>query len=152
MQPTPMKPKLTIAVKIILTGIFVFSGAMKLVDMESFQASVASFKVFPAFAIYPIAATVPPLEILAGLLLWSRMSGAAAMTLTGLCSGFAALYTAALILGISPDCGCFGDNPLLKVTPTGGLVRGLLLACLAGFVWEQTLPKGTNIPETPKGQ
>lgn len=129
-------PEMKTTARIILTLVFVSSGVMKTLDTEAFTSSVASFQVFPAIMIPPIVATVPWLEILAGLTLWTKSwQGGAALTIFALCLGFAALYGTTIALGITPDCGCFGDNPLLKATPPEGVIRGLALAGLAGIVW-----------------
>jgi hypothetical protein len=62
--------------------------------------------------------------------------------------GFAAIYAAAIAMSITPDCGCFGDNPLLKATPPQGLVRGLILAALAGLVWAGSLKEAKENTES----
>ena len=131
--------------KIILTLIFVSSGAMKILDTEAFTSSVASFHVFPAISIPVIVATVPWLEILASLEKKTKSwQGGAALTIFALCLGFATLYGTAIALGITPDCGCFGDNPLLKATPPEGVVRGLALAGLAVVVWAPWKKQGKH--------
>jgi len=122
--------------KLLLSLIFVSSGVMKLIDLSAFASSVASFKLFPEWSIPIIVSTVPCLEILAGILLHTPwLSGASALTITVLCIGFASLYGAALVLGITPDCGCFGDNPLLRADPPEGLARAIGLAALGVIIW-----------------
>lgn len=113
---------------------------MKLMDLNAFGASVASFKIFPPVLIPLIVATVPCLEILAGILLHTRqIGGASALCMTGLCLGFACLYATSLALGITPDCGCFGDNPLFKAKPPEGLARAIGLTALSAMVWVKSL-------------
>lgn len=126
--------------KAIISLIFIASGAMKIVNPEGFTANVESFQIFPHFLVPAIVATVPLLEILAGILIHTkRMGGPSALSLTVLSTGFCLLYAAMLILGITPDCGCFGENPFLKATPVSGFWRGLALMALTGGVWAKSL-------------
>lgn len=130
----------TLLAKGIISLIFLTSGAMKIVNPDGFTANVESFKIFPHFLIPAIVATIPLLEILAGILIHTRrMGGPSALALTGLSTGFLLLYAATLILGITPDCGCFGDNPFLQVTPVSGFWRAVALTALTGGVWAKSL-------------
>ena len=53
-----------------LSGVFVYAGALKIRDPQSFAESVASFRLLPVSLINPAALTLPVLEVLAGLVAW----------------------------------------------------------------------------------
>jgi uncharacterized membrane protein YphA (DoxX/SURF4 family) len=124
-----------VVVKIILSGIFVYSGWIKLQDPHGFEQSITSFKLIPPVIIPFVASTIPPLEIIAALLLhWKRTQGGAATCITLLCLGFCVFYAYAWKNGIHPSCGCFGSSPLLEASPPQGLARAAFIGVLAGLM------------------
>lgn len=126
--------------KIILALLFLVAGAIKIADPAAFSASIASFKILPECLIPITAFTVPPLEILCAIgLFHPKTEGACLFILCALCACFAILYGQALVRGFTPDCGCFGKNPLLKATPPIGVARSGVLFLLAVSAWAESL-------------
>jgi uncharacterized membrane protein YphA (DoxX/SURF4 family) len=105
-------------IRVILGGLFTFSGIAKLFDLKGFSVIVAKFNLLPRQLVKPFAYLLPFAETTAGLwLLINRQTF------------WAALFTAALIatsnIGIAnaliknkkiDNCGCFG--PAIKVPVT----------------------------------
>ena len=121
--------------KIILAGIFLVAGIVKVNDLNGFAQSVASFKLVPASLIPAVVATIPFTEIFCAILLfWKRTEGGAATTITLMCIGFTFFYAYAWFLGIEPDCGCFGNNPLLQANPIQGIIRAITIGLLSASV------------------
>lgn len=125
--------------KIILAGLFLYSGIVKVIDPYNFQLSVASFQLVPKSLIPFVVGTIPWAEIIAGILLFpKRTTGGATTTITALCLGFALFYAYAWNMGIQPKCGCFGNNPLLEASPPQGVLRALAIAALSGLLLADT--------------
>ena len=126
--------------KIILALIFLTAGIPKILDPESFRGSVESFHLAPLWALPWIVTTIPYLEVLSAIsLLWEKTEGGACIIILLLCLGFVVFYVAAISQGISPDCGCFGKNPLLQAKPITGLLRATILVFLTLGVWGKSL-------------
>ena len=117
----------------VLAAVFIYAGILKMLDLEAFSRSIATFELLPGRLINIVAITLPPLEILSGLLLLStrwRHLGALAIILMNLL--FVVALVAALARGIEVDCGCFGS----RIPQPGDTVLALLrdLALLAAGV------------------
>mgnify|MGYP001562291065 FL=1 len=54
---------------LILGGVFLYAGAVKMSDPLAFADSIASFKILPIILINPLALSLPPLEIFIGAML-----------------------------------------------------------------------------------
>ena len=60
---------LALALRIVLGGVFLYAGGLKIADPAAFAGSVAAYKLLPTFGNYLVAATLPWVEVLCGLLL-----------------------------------------------------------------------------------
>jgi uncharacterized membrane protein YphA (DoxX/SURF4 family) len=101
-----------LALRLGLGGLFVFAGASKLGDPAGFAIEISNYQLLPALAPY-LAIALPPVEILAGLLLAAAPRGwrrPAALTLAGLVVLFTVAVSSALARGIDISCGCFGGG------------------------------------------
>ncbi|KAB2848243.1 MAG: DoxX family membrane protein, partial [Ignavibacterium sp.] len=56
-------------IRIILGFIFIYAGAEKISNPESFALSISNYKLIPAAALNICAITLPWIELVAGLLL-----------------------------------------------------------------------------------
>jgi uncharacterized membrane protein YphA (DoxX/SURF4 family) len=122
--------------KIALAVVFLYSGWVKLQDPAGFLQSIQSFKMVPQWLVTTIGSTIPPLEILAALLLFcSRTQRGASLLIALLCSGFVVFYAYAWIHGIQPSCGCFGNNPLFQASPPQGILRSSVIGLIAAKIW-----------------
>ena len=127
----------TVAVWVVSAGVgglFIFAGWEKSFSPQSFADSIASFKILPDQLIIPTALSIPPFEILAGLLAlsgWHRRTGLLALTLAT--AVYCVAIGLALMRGLDVNCGCFG--PVSNLSPRAELLRDLLLFafCLASY-------------------
>lgn len=106
---------MTIALKIvhwlcrlILAGIFLYSGYVKLQEPLQFAVAIAGYKLVPENFIFPLATYLPWLEIVLGLGIligWKirYFSSAAA----GLLLFFIVILAITISRGIEANCGCF---------------------------------------------
>ncbi len=118
--------------RLVLGGLFIAAGAIKLRDPSAFAVEIANYQMLPQLAPY-LAVVLPPFELVLGLAAfaapgtWRR---AAALGMTALLLVFTAVTASALYRGINIDCGCFGR--------AGGPISGMTIlrdvALLAGAV------------------
>ena len=123
MRPLLTAPFVNTAIRVVIGGIFIYAGLMKMMDPWAFARAVDSFHLLPTALISPVALVLPALEVLAGAL-WvlNRAAVSAAVTIFGLCLLFAAVLGTALLRGLPVNCGCFGAA-LGGSTPTVALLR-----------------------------
>ncbi len=135
----------------LLGAIYVVAAIGKLHQPKAFLRAVADYEIVPSVFIPWVAATLPAIELLAGLLLvggaivvWRRRGGwldnyslAAAWIAAGLLVIFTVVLTINLLRGIKMDCGCFdllGNYvPFLKESEASWrtVVRDLVMLAFA---------------------
>jgi uncharacterized membrane protein YphA (DoxX/SURF4 family) len=100
-----------LVLRIVLGGVLLAAGALKVGDPPSLAAAIAAFRLLPAAIVGPLALALPYLEILLGaylvLGLFTRIAaviGAATFCIYG------AAIASAVIRGIPATCGCFGPK------------------------------------------
>ncbi|MBI1922175.1 MAG: DoxX family membrane protein [Geobacter sp.] len=127
-----------------LGGIFVYAGAVKLFDTVGFAGSIAAYQTLPYFGNYLVAAILPWLELICGLLLISgfRIRPAAAM-LTGLNTVFILFLASAMLRGLDIDCGCFRETAA-KTPPWLAFVRDLPLLAASIYIFISAERKGSQ--------
>lgn len=96
--------------RVLVGGLFVFAGVMKLRDPQQFAFSVNAFKLgLPDHLTILTTFVVPWTELVAGALLvlgiWSR---AAAMLIAMLLIAFVGGILSVIVRGFEASCGCFG--------------------------------------------
>ena len=114
---------------------------MKILDPYPFAESIASFRLLPPVVLNLAALTLPPLEVLAGMLALGRnpWRRAGALCLLALLVIFLAALASAAARGLNVDCGCFGSDRFDALSPTKNLrvalVRDLALAAAAWVLY-----------------
>jgi uncharacterized membrane protein YphA (DoxX/SURF4 family) len=117
-----------LAGRFFLGGVFLYAAYTKLkLPWISFAATIYAYELLPDWAVSFVARTLPPFELVLGLLLiagvWLRWVAAAA---SALLLAFFVIMVRAFILGMEIDCGCFGPGDTLSGKTL--LRDGLLLA------------------------
>jgi uncharacterized membrane protein YphA (DoxX/SURF4 family) len=126
-------PILVGVLRVVLAGIFIFAGYVKLRDpWQLFAASIASYEIFPMWLAEIAAKTMPWFEIAvgAGLLIGRRLLPVAAIATTLLLIMFNALVWHAFLQGKEIDCGCFGPGEALTwktLVRDGSMLAGAIL-------------------------
>ncbi len=111
--------------RLILAGIFIYSGYVKIQSPLQFAAAIAGYKLVPDSLIAPLAEYLPWIEVGLGILLLSGWklryvaTGASALLVM-----FISILTITYIRGIDADCGCFGfgDKISVKTIARDGLI------------------------------
>ena len=96
-------------IDLIVGGIFVYAGVIKVLDPVQFANDIDNYKSLPWFISVRLAFYLPWLEILCGLALIFRVLYRGALSiLTALILGFTLATIAARVRGLDITCGCFG--------------------------------------------
>jgi uncharacterized membrane protein YphA (DoxX/SURF4 family) len=101
---------LLLVFRIVLGGLFVYAGVVKVVDPLGFAQDIRNYRLVGQTLSFIAAVVLPWLEILAGAFLiagvWRR---GAALVITGLLVFFIVLTLITMARGLDVDCGCFGS-------------------------------------------
>lgn len=100
-------------VRIALAALFVYGGALKLLDPHAFARTISAYDLVPELLLPVVAIGLPIVELLAGLALIFDMRGSLA-TIAGLFALFLAVLGYGVLQNIDVDCGCFGAEDLQK--------------------------------------
>lgn len=97
-----------LALRFALASVFLVAGASKLLRLEEFADAVRNYGLLPSRIVRPIALTLAPLELAAGLLLAIGFAvRPVSLFLAGLLIAFTAAVAVNLLRGRAIDCGCF---------------------------------------------
>jgi hypothetical protein len=130
--------------RLVLAGVFLYAGFIKGSDPVAFAGQVAAYQILPYAFNYLVAATLPFVELLCGvLLLLNRRVRPALLVLFGLNSVFMLALLSLLLRGLDIDCGCFqpAGEEGGGTSPQMALLRdvGLMVAILGAWVLRQQL-------------
>lgn len=97
------------AVRIAISGLFLYAAGGKLLDLSSFALTISDYGLLPESMIGPTAIFLVIAELAAALaLLLDLRGGLTGITLLLLL--FIAVLMYGIQLGIDVDCGCFGSG------------------------------------------
>lgn len=120
--------------RLCLAGLFVYAGALKLLDPAGFAEDISHYRLLPEALVAPFALGLPVLEVVVGAGLLSRayMKGAAALCAL-LLGVFAVAMAQSKLRGIDLECGCFGASTEARVS-WGKVTLDAVLAMLAAWL------------------
>ena len=101
---------LLFAFRLVVGGVFIWAGLLKIFNPLDFAQDIANYRVFPHGISFFLALVLPWIEVISGLLLvlgFFRRSSA--LLLSFLLVAFIALIMTTILRGIDIDCGCFGS-------------------------------------------
>jgi uncharacterized membrane protein YphA (DoxX/SURF4 family) len=95
--------------RIIIGGIFIWSGLLKIINPLEFARNILNYRLFSEELAFLGAIILPWLEFLIGLcLITGFFRQGASILAVGLFGGFIGLVIITLVRGIDTNCGCFG--------------------------------------------
>lgn len=101
----------SLAARLVLGVVFVFSGVPKLIDPGHFYSQIMEFNVVGNSTAMWFACVVPVLELLiAACLLGGVLLGGTWINVILMMGGFTLLHLRVVALGQEINCGCFGPN------------------------------------------
>jgi len=122
--------------RILMGGLFVYAGILKMRDVQHFADSIAAYRILPMQTINMMALALPPFEILLGLLLligWKTRVAALGVTL--LLGVFTLALSQAILRGLKIDCSCFGSSAPSPLKLWLSLARDFLLLGFSFWLW-----------------
>jgi uncharacterized membrane protein YphA (DoxX/SURF4 family) len=129
------------AARLVLGGVFLVAGGLKVIDPQSSVAAVRAYRLLPVSVATLVGWGLPFAEIALGLLLLAgiatRVVAAAAALLLVV---FIAAVLSAALRGLSIDCGCFGGGGDVEPGQTAygtEIVRDVGLLLLAAWLMWQ---------------
>jgi uncharacterized membrane protein YphA (DoxX/SURF4 family) len=142
MELTKFQPWLTFVFRLILGGVLLVAGGLKVTDPYGSATSVRAYQILPIDLANFLGFVLPFVEVGIGLLLivgiWVRLAAIAGGALMLM---FIVAIGQAWIRGISLDCGCFGKGGLLATDElpvwnyTLEIARDVALAGLGGYLY-----------------
>jgi putative oxidoreductase len=119
---------IVLAIRVAIGAAFIYAGVIKIQDPSELAITVASFQILPNILISPLALTLPPFEIISGVLLaigiWRRPAALGIVLISGV---FLVAIAVALARGLTIDCGCFGTGTPSRAKMWLDLGRDILL-------------------------
>ena len=101
---------LLLVLRVIVGGVFVWAGALKIADPLGFAQSIKNYQIIPHTLAFLIAVVLPWIEVLSGaFLIIGVFKRSSALLISLLLIGFIGLVALALARGIDTSCGCFGS-------------------------------------------
>jgi uncharacterized membrane protein YphA (DoxX/SURF4 family) len=145
-------PWISTLARLIVGGVLLVAGALKVIDPQSSVAAVAAYELVPSWLERPIGWGLPFLEVGLGLLLVAGLFTRTAAAVSGLLLiAFLIAVVSAAVRGLSIDCGCFGGGGQVVPGQTayaGEIVRDLALIALCGWlVWQPRSRFALDHPE-----
>ena len=146
-QITKFQPWLTFVFRLILGGVLLVAGGLKVTDPYASATSVRAYQILPVDLANFLGFVLPFAEVVIGIFLivgiWVRLNAIAGGALMVM---FIIAIGQAWIRGISLDCGCFGKGGLLETDElpvwnyTIEIARDIVLAVFAFYIYR--FPKG----------
>ena len=141
------QPWITFLFRLILGGVLLVAGALKVTDPYSSATSVRAYQILPIDLANFLGFVLPFAEVAIGIFLivgiWVRLGAIAGGALMVM---FIIAIGQAWARGISLDCGCFGKGGLLETDElpvwnyTLEIARDIGLALLAVYIFR--FPQG----------
>ena len=147
----------SLGARLLLGGVLLVAGALKVSDPETAAQAVRAYELLPSSLVQPVGWGMPFLEIAIGLLLvvgfGVRVSAAAAGVFMIV---FIVAVSSAWARGLSIDCGCFGGGGQVAPGQTKYLqeiLRDAGLLVLAAWLWLYPASKFAVVAESqgPQG-
>ncbi|MCW8858877.1 MAG: DoxX family membrane protein [Deltaproteobacteria bacterium] len=122
--------------RLVLAAVFIYAGVVKANNVVAFAGQIANYQLLPYAWNFLVAATLPYLELLCGILLLLNMRvRPAVLVLFVLNSIFILALISVIVRGFDIDCGCFKPDSEQSTTPLAALWRDLGLLVLMIATW-----------------
>lgn len=131
---------------VLLSGTFLYAGALKILQPRAFQESILDYQVVGVATAALLAWWLPWFEVLCAVCLWwPRFRRAGLAGITAMVIGFLAILTSAVVRGLAISCGCFGASGY-DLWVAIAVDSALLVACVVAWLWmqnaaDQSLPR-----------
>ncbi len=139
MKKIIVSPSLYLLLRVIVGGLFVVAGVLKLADPGAFAAAIDGYGLVSWRTTKLLSHILPVVEILTGLGVIFDIKGALGLIVAQLLV-FVGVIGYAVHLGLDVDCGCFGPSDLSE--NSGSLKQtlyrdGLLILACVFLYWQR---------------
>ena len=102
--------------RIIVGGIFLYPGSLKINDLQSFELSIRNYQILNDPWVGILAMTLPPLEMILGITILIKFLYQGALLIACMTmSVFIASLLSLLARNIDINCGCLGLNTSVQI-------------------------------------
>jgi uncharacterized membrane protein YphA (DoxX/SURF4 family) len=128
-------PWLYRATRILLGGVFIWAGGIKLISPRAFARTISGWGLVPDDLLVPLAIGLPVIEILAGLGLVFDIRGSLKL-ISALLAMFLVILGYGIMNNLNVDCGCFSAEELHAQTSLRiAFCRDLGLMGIVGYLF-----------------
>ncbi len=123
---------------LVLGGIFVYSGMIKLADANSLFNDILAYRIVGRELAYPITFFLPAFELVCGVALFiPKLRRPALLWISIMLLVFMLAILSAWMRGIDVSCGCFGstDDGVASYDPLAWIMRDAAMLAVAGWLW-----------------
>lgn len=121
MKKIIFSPSIYLFLRLILGGIFIFSGIVKLIDPYKFAGIIYEYGILPDIFINPAAIALPLVEIAAGTGLIFNLKYSLELIVLMLIMFIGVLWFG-ILKDLNIDCGCFSSD---EIREQGDLYKAL---------------------------
>jgi len=101
---------LLFAFRLIVGGVFIWAGLLKIFDPLDFAQNIKNYQIFPQEISFLLALVLPWVEVICGIFLVLGIFRLGSSFLASLLLAvFVILVSVTMARGIDTDCGCFGS-------------------------------------------
>lgn len=133
-----MSRTISTVTRVVLGGVLLVAGALKVVDPQASVAAVRAYALLPGALATVVGWGLPFLEIVLGVLLVTGLAVRPAAIAAGLLLAlFVGAVASAAARGLSIDCGCFGAGgpvPPGRTAYAAEIARDIGLLALAAWL------------------
>lgn len=132
--------------RLILGGIFIFSGIVKLMDPYKFAGIIYEYGILPDLFINPAAIALPLIEIIAGAgLIFNIKYSLEIITLMLIM--FIGILWFGILEDLNIDCGCFSADEILEQGALyKALYRDFVFVAISVFLFISRRINKSNMP------
>jgi len=121
--------------RLILGVMFIYAGAVKIIDPDGFAQSIYNYHLLPGWMINIFAVMLPWIEVVAGIsIVFGIWLQGGALIISGLLLMFVCALGISLARGLDISCGCFTTNPVRDPINWLYMVRDSALLFMSGLV------------------
>jgi uncharacterized membrane protein YphA (DoxX/SURF4 family) len=121
--------------RIIIGGVFIYSGAIKIMDVKGFARMVSQYELVPNELLATVAYGLPVLEFLAGIGLIFEIPWALT-AISGMLVMFIVVLWYGVLRGLDIDCGCFSTEELKRHDSLRqALYRDIVMVAVCGYFY-----------------
>jgi uncharacterized membrane protein YphA (DoxX/SURF4 family) len=140
---------ISLVARLLIGVTFLYAGIVHIADPSGFAQAIAAYRILPAWAINPLAVSMPWVEALTGLsLVGGRKTSGASLLASLMLTVFAAALTASLMRGLDISCGCFTTAPEAEKITWWYLLRDIALLTVSIAIFSLDAYLSSSPPES----